>query len=117
GEEDYALLGARVTQALNDVALTPDPKRRLEMAEEARKNLVQWPSQNFGYRAADVAQLAVLFDEVISDLRVAAGQSRFDVNLVATTQVAPPVARLPDPTADHILNQPAAAPTPPPRPS
>src|SRR5262249_22681354 len=105
GEEDYALLGARVTQALNDVALTPDPKRRLEMAEEARRNLVQWPAQNYGYRAADVAQLAVLFDEVISELRVAAGQSKFDVNLVATTVVEPPMALLPEPTTDDMLDQ------------
>jgi hypothetical protein len=109
GEEDYALLGARVTQALNDVALTPDPKRRLEMAEEARRNLVQWPSQNYGYRAADVAQLAALFDEVISELRVAAGQSKFDVNLVATTVVAPPMALLPEPTAEDILDQAVSA--------
>src|SRR5262245_58438360 len=109
GEDDYILLGARVTQALNDVALTPDPVRRLAMAEEARRNLVQWPAQNYGYRAADVAQLAVLFDEVISELRVAAGQSKFDVNLVATTVMSPPMALLPDPTAEDILDQAVSA--------
>ena len=55
------------------------------MAQEARGNLARWPAQNFGYRAADVAQLTGMLDEVISELRVAAGQSSFDVSLVATT--------------------------------
>ena len=44
------------------------------MAQEARGNLARWPSQNFGYRAAEVAQLTGMLDEVISELRVAAGQ-------------------------------------------
>ena len=85
GDEDFALLGNRVTEALNLIALTRDPARRLAMAQEARGNLARWPSQNFGYRAAEVAQLTGMLDEVISELRVAAGQTSFDVSLVATT--------------------------------
>jgi hypothetical protein len=41
GEEDFALLGGRVTEALNLIALTPDPARRLAMAQEARGNLAR----------------------------------------------------------------------------
>jgi len=33
GEEDFALLTGEVTRALNDIALMPDPLRRLAMAE------------------------------------------------------------------------------------
>jgi len=105
GENDFAMLSGRVVEALNQVALTPDPARRLEMAEEARRNLIQWSVQNYGYRAADVSHLAGLFDEVIADLRVAAGQSSFDLNLVATTMPAPHVELLPDPTYRDTLEQ------------
>jgi hypothetical protein len=36
GEQDFALLTGQVTAALNDIALTADPKRRLAMAQVAR---------------------------------------------------------------------------------
>lgn len=97
GEEDFALLSGRVVEALNQLALTEDPARRLAMAEEARRNLAQWPSQNYGYRAADVAQLVANLDEVVSELRVAAGKSSFDLSLVANTSAPPPMELLPDP--------------------
>ena len=108
GEEDFALLGGRVTEALNLIALTRDPARRLAMALEARGNLSRWPAQNFGYRAADVTQLTGMLDEVISELRVAAGQSSFDVSLVATTGL-PAVELLPAPDLRGTLEQAFAA--------
>ena len=43
GENDFAMLSARVTEALNQIALTSDPARRLAMAVEARGNLARWP--------------------------------------------------------------------------
>lgn len=109
GESDFALLGGRVTEALNQIALTPDPDRRLAMAREARANLARWPAENFGYRAADVAQLTGMLDEVISELRVAAGQSSFDVSLVATTAPAPAVELLPPPDFREAVEQALAA--------
>ena len=109
GEEDFALLGGRVTEALNLIALTRDPARRLAMALEARGNLASWPAQNFGYRAADVGQLTGMLDEVISELRVAAGQSSFDVSLVATTSPSPAVELLPAPDFRGTLEQALAA--------
>lgn len=99
GEQDYALLTGQVTAALNDIALTPDPKRRLAMAEEARRNLAAWPAANHNFRAADVAQLVSIFDDVIAEMRVEAGQGRFDLSLVATTEPPPPVKLLPAPDA------------------
>ena len=97
GEDDYALLTGRVTNALNDIALTEDPKRRLEMALEARRNLAAWPSANYGFKAAEVAQLVAIFDDVIAEMRVQAGQGQFDLSLVANTQPPPPVELLPTP--------------------
>ena len=109
GETDFTLLSARVTEALNQIALTNDPVRRLAMAVEARGNLARWPSQNFGYRAADVGQLVGMLDEVISEFRVAAGQSSFDVSLVANITL--PVAEdlLPAPGLRETLEQALAA--------
>jgi hypothetical protein len=109
GESDFAGLSSHVTDALNQIALTNDPARRLAMALEARGNLARWPSQNFGYRATDVAQLVGMLDEVISELRVAAGQSSFDLSLVAN--VTPPAAEelLPAPGFRETMEQAVAA--------
>ncbi|MEN3337645.1 MAG: hypothetical protein V7647_1321 [Acidobacteriota bacterium] len=84
GEADFAILGARVVEALNQISSTDDPARRLAMAQEARQNLSRWPADNFGYRARDVAQLTGMLDDVISELRVAAGLTN-RVSLAATT--------------------------------
>lgn len=103
GEADFAILGARVVEAMNQIAATEDPVRRLAMANEARRNLLRWPAENFGYRAADVAQLAGMLDEVISDLRVAAGETT-RVSLVAST-VPPPEPLLAPPDFRETIEQ------------
>src|SRR5262245_27849638 len=109
GESDFALLSARVTEALNEIALTSDPARRLAMAIEARGNLARWPHENFGYRGDDVAQLVGMLDEVISELRVAAGQSSFDVSLVANVATTPPEELLEAPSFRESMEQAVAA--------
>jgi hypothetical protein len=109
GEEDFALLTSRVVEALNLLANTPDPARRLAMAEEARRNLARWPSENFGYRANDVGQLTGVLDEVVSELRVANGESAFDLNLVANTTAGPAEELLPDPDVREGTEQALAA--------
>jgi hypothetical protein len=99
GEADFDRLSTDVARALNDVSKTKDPTQRLAMAEAARRMLADWPASHHGYRAADVAQLSALLDEVVSELRVAAGQSRFDLSLVAPTPAPPTVITpLPPPT-------------------
>jgi hypothetical protein len=97
GEEDFAILTGQVTAALNDIALTADAKRRLAMAEEARRNLAAWPSRNHGYKTTEVGQLVSIFDDVISEMRVEAGQSQFDLSLVANTIPPPAVELMPAP--------------------
>jgi hypothetical protein len=109
GENDFAGLSSRVAEALNQIAQTRDPSRRLAMAVEARGNLARWPADNYGYRAADVAQLVNLLDEVISELRVAAGQSSFDVSLVANVIPAAPAELLPAPSLRDTMEGALAA--------
>ncbi|MFL6278641.1 MAG: hypothetical protein ACJ731_00880 [Vicinamibacterales bacterium] len=109
GETDFTLLSARVTEALNQIALAPDPAQRLAMAVEARGNLARWPYENFGYRGADVADLVGMLDEVISDLRVAAGQSKWDLSLVANISMPPPDEILPEPSFRENMEQAVAA--------
>lgn len=103
GEDDFALLTGQVTAALNDIALTPDPRRRLAMAQEARGNLAAWPSRNFFFKAAEVAQLVSIFDDVISEMKAAAGEGQFDLSLVAMTLPPPPVALIPPPDVQVSL--------------
>jgi hypothetical protein len=98
GEDDFNLLSNDVARALNEVALTTDPAKRVALADAAREQLAEWPAAHHGYRAADVAQLSMLLEEVVSELRVAAGQARFDLKLVAPAMTAPVVDVLPPPT-------------------
>lgn len=89
-EADFNQMSAAVADALNRIGITGEPAARLRLAEEARRQLVEWPAANFGYRAADVRQYVGLLDEIIHDLRAATGDQRVDVNLVAISD--PPVA-------------------------
>ncbi len=103
GETDFALLTGQVSAALGDISRTADPKRRVAMAEEARHNLAAWPAANYGYRASDVAQLVGMLDDVVAEMRVAAGETQFDLSLVATSTPPPPVPLLPPPDARASL--------------
>jgi hypothetical protein len=109
GPDDFARLGNRITEALNDIRATQDPVRRLAMAEEARRNLARWPIDNFGYKGDEVAQLVGMLDEVISELRLGAGQPAFDLSLVATTLPEPPVPLLAPPDERELFEQAVSA--------
>jgi hypothetical protein len=110
GESDYVALNNAVSRALNDVAFTPDPARRLAIVEEARKTLAEWPATHFHYRIGDVRQMLGMLDEAIADLRATAGGSRFDLSLVAVSEpVAPIEPLLPPPTPVEVIEQLIAA--------
>jgi hypothetical protein len=83
GPADYSELSASVSIALAEVEKERDPAARLRKAEEARATLMAWPNSHFGYRAVEIRELAALFDDVISDLRAAAGQPQMSVSLMA----------------------------------
>jgi hypothetical protein len=110
-EDDYAQFSNQVAAALTSVAREPSASRRLALAEGARGALAEWPRQHYGYRAADVQQMLSLLDEVVSDLRTAAGQDGFEVNLVSTTLAPPPDSLLPAPTSAELAEQLLAAST------
>jgi hypothetical protein len=81
GETDYAAMTRDISQALEELSKATDPFRRLNIAENARKRLLDWSKDSYGYRAADVQELTNLFDQVIAELRAAAGESKFSVDL------------------------------------
>jgi len=83
GEADYVALTEEVDRAVERLKSVEDPKRRLELAEEARRRLLQWSSENYHYRAADVQVLAGLLDEVVAELRSTAGESQIAIDLHA----------------------------------
>jgi len=95
---DYAELSNRIAQALNDLTGTGDPARRLALAQDARKTLAAWPQDHYNYRQSEVRQMLSLLDEAIADLRASAGESAFNLDLLAfvdppavTEPLAPPL--------------------------
>ena len=111
-EADYAVLTGEVAAALNAIVLLKDPKARLNMAVGARRRLASWPKDHYGYRAEDVGEMLGLLDEAISGLRVAAGETSFVIDLIATAPPRDPrdqVPMLPMPTAVEAITQAMAA--------
>jgi hypothetical protein len=83
GEDDFLRLSNDVAAVLNEILLTKDRTRALEIAQQARVTLADWPRDHFGYRQRDVQDIVAIVDEAISDLRAAAGITEFDVSLVS----------------------------------
>ncbi len=114
GPDDFALLTGAVTNALTDIALTQDPKRKIAMAAEARQNVTRWIAEHYGYRAQDVAGMAELFDSVVAETQAAAGIKDFDLSLIANLAAPPSVPLLPAPTlrdsVEHALRAAVLAP-------
>ncbi|MCL4845802.1 MAG: hypothetical protein KJ066_04665 [Acidobacteria bacterium] len=105
GDADFARLTSDIALLLNDAAAAPDPSRKLAAAREARRRLLAWPADHFGYRLDEVRQIAGLVDEVIDELRAAAGEDRFALSFVATTAPPPPVVLPPRPTLQESIGQ------------
>lgn len=108
GEADFARFSTDMAKALNDVARIADPGVRLATAERARQSLAEWPASHYGYRIGEVRQTLDVLDEIISQLRVAVGQTRFDLSLSAPLAVPPPPP-LPPPTDAELIEQLVAA--------
>jgi hypothetical protein len=105
GPDEFAQLSNAVTMALNDIAVTADPQRKVAMAAEARQNVMQWAADHYGYRAKDVAEMAGLFDKAIADTRAAGGAANFDFSLVANMAEPPSVPLLPVPSVRESVEQ------------
>ena len=83
GETDYAAMTEEVDRTVERLKAIEDPKRRLELADEARRRLLTWSSENYHYRAGDIQVLAGLLDAVVAELRTAAGESQIALDLHA----------------------------------
>jgi hypothetical protein len=107
-EADYAALAGEVAAALNAIVLAKEPRARLDMAVAARRRLASWPRDHHGYRAGDVREMLGLLDEAISGLRIAAGETRFELDLVVNTsapQLPESVPMLRSPTPAESITQ------------
>jgi hypothetical protein len=88
GEEDFQALNDDVARVLNEIAVTTDRARAMELASRARTALATWPLSHQGYRQDDVREIVGLLDEAITGLRAAEGRTSFELSLVASM---PPV--------------------------
>jgi hypothetical protein len=106
-ELDYAALTNSLAGALNEVAATNDPSKRLTIVEGARKTLAEWPQKHFNYRQAEVRQMIGMLDEAIADLRVATGTNRIDLSFSATEEPVQSARQpiLPMPTLRESIEQ------------
>jgi hypothetical protein len=109
GEADYAKLTANVASALNQIAGAANDAARLQLAEKTRGMVAEWSRGSYGYRSYDLSQISAMLDELVSELRVANGQPRFELNLVATIGPPPEVPLLPAPSFAESVNQAFAA--------
>ncbi|MCA1586510.1 MAG: hypothetical protein LC791_17630, partial [Acidobacteria bacterium] len=105
GDADFAKLSATIAHTLNEVALEKDPQQRLTIAERARRTLADWPASHFGYRDRDVREIIGMLDEIIAEMRAAAGLSRFDFALTASMAPQTPEALLPPPDRMDTIEQ------------
>ncbi len=88
GEQDFQALNDDVARVLNEIAVSTDRPRALQLATRAREVLADWPRTHQGYRQDDVREIVGLIDEAIAGLRASDGQTSFDIALVASI---PPV--------------------------
>jgi len=106
-ENDYTQLSNAIAQALNEVAVSRDPARRLAVVEAARRRLSDWPGQHYHYREGEVLQMLGLLDEAIADLRASTGTpGRYALSLSAfSTPLAIPEPLLPRPSLQEAIEQ------------
>ena len=110
GDADFAAFSSDVAKTLNDVAQIKDPAARLANAERARDKLADWPRSHYGYRVGEVREALAVLDEVIAQLRVSMGITRFDLSLSANAPLGePPPPPLPPPTDAELVEQFVAA--------
>jgi hypothetical protein len=99
-ESDYAVLTGEIATALADVSFTADPAARLAIVEKARKKLADWPRNHFNFKQTEIRPMLGMLDEIIAELRAAAGIEQFDLSFVAGVDVVvagEPLLPLPTP--------------------
>ncbi len=108
GDADYAQMSAHVAAMLTEIAQLNEPSdlpRQMKLAVNARKMLVEWPKDHFGYKADEVHQTLSVLDQVIAGLRSRAGEGSFDLSLVAGASPPPPMPLLAAPSLQDSIAQ------------
>ena len=96
-EDDFAVMSAEVAAMLNEIALTADRGRAMQIADDARRRLAAWPGEHLGYRAADVADIIGLIDDAMRRIGGTAG-APIQLSLVSTPTIPlEPVLGMPTP--------------------
>jgi len=98
GEREYQALIADITRAIAALEASDDKDRRLGIALVARRRLLAWPMDHFGYRAAELRQIVSIIDDVILELQAATGASHVSIDLVASVMPPPSVPLMSAPT-------------------
>lgn len=98
GEEDFRILSNEVALALNDISLSSNRQQALQLAENVRRTVADWPRQHYGYRQNEVREIISVLDSAISTLRAAGGATTFELALVAMADAPElePVAGMPN---------------------
>jgi hypothetical protein len=104
-EADYRQMTAQVESMLADVAKNSDSGTRLALVEQARRTLAGWPATHYNYKADEVKQTLEVMDDVVNDLRAAAGIQRFDLNLVSAPATPARAPLMPAPDTREIVEQ------------
>jgi len=103
GEREYSEMTTDLTRVMAEVEVTTDRDRRLGIALMARQRLASWSAEHFDFKAADTRQLVAMLDEVIAELRIAAGDTKFSLDMVANLTPADPQPLLPAPALPESL--------------
>jgi hypothetical protein len=109
GDREYADLTADMARALGELESSTDRDRRLGIAQLARNRLATWSAEHYGFKAEETRQLVTLLDEVIAELRVAAGETKFSLDMVANLAPVPTTPLLPAPSVPQSLDAALAA--------
>jgi len=109
GEKEYQDFTADIARALGELEKSDDKDRRLGIAQVARRRLITWAENHYGYRAADLAQLTAMLGEVIVQLQAANGVAQFSLDFAANVAPPPAVPLLAGPTAAESVSMALAA--------
>jgi hypothetical protein len=83
GPNEFDNLLEEVSAVLTAVPSDPDPLGRVQRVEQARRRLLEWPDSHHGYRAGDVHEAVRALDQILNQLRSAAGAPGVDLTLSA----------------------------------
>jgi hypothetical protein len=105
GDAEFSAMSTRLAGVLTEIARAADPAEQLRRAEEARRELAEWPSRHYGYRSNEIRETLGVLDEVVAGLRAKTSRTRFEISLVAGAAPPPMVTLLGAPSLQDSIAQ------------